>query len=645
MGFTIIFLILWHYFDQGLYMFNTKVKFAFYCSVFFFLFPLLSFAQMPKDVQRKIKKAEYLIYEKKYERAEKLYAQAITLYPRDLQVFTNYLKLFELSNKAYKRKEVLQKIVNQNNPRFLDIAAIPFLQLLIEEEDRENLNYYLPILKFNLPEKHPAQAYIQLYSNASYTDPNVRIYPLGEGVEEDYDLQFPQFAFQEQKLIFTRLKKGKSKHFAISEWDSCYGWMSTQVLDIPFNGIHPTEGMNISWDGRYMFFTKCDQQVIRAEHGGKCDIYFSFYQNGYWSRPEVLGPNINTIHDDIHPVLSVDQKTLYFASNRPGGYGGYDLYMSKYENYEWQEAVNLGPLINSSGNEIAPFLSASQNELFYSSNGLPGYGGYDIFKATKTDDSWDSVENLGMPINSIDNELGATVRIDGSELIFSSDRAADNNGYNLYSAIGKKWSEDYQLITGFVIDSIGYYQLPNAGIKDLYHTQNEWPDANRGDGSYFIIKEKSAKNLYRFSYPGFVDREILFYNDSMNYVNQEHIALLHERVASHLMDTLVIQVPYSKFQEDFWLYFQHEWPDVFSYLNKRKMTEVHVFKSIVNFDEEVFLFFEDEEKETITSQLSPLWISEDNIHFENPSDDTDLFKSTHETYIELEIISQHDSNR
>ena len=107
------------------------------------------------------------------------------------------------------------------------------------------------------------------------------------------------------------------------------------------------------------------------------------HQTG-WSEPVNLGANINTEFWESSPSLSPDKNALYFSSDRPGGYGGKDLYVSYRVNGKWLPAENMGPEINTAGDELAPFIHADNQTLYYTSNGLPGYGGTDIYMIKKT---------------------------------------------------------------------------------------------------------------------------------------------------------------------------------------------------------------------------------------------------------------------
>jgi peptidoglycan-associated lipoprotein len=200
----------------------------------------------------------------------------------------------------------------------------------------------------------------------------------------------------------------------------------------------PVEGINSEAEdgtpfifGSYkeMYFTRCE--AGKREKKG-CMIMYSKKSGDKWSEPK----NIGILPDSIvaaHPALSPDGRTLYFVSDMAGGSGGKDLWMvtRNSEGDQWSKPRNLGPDINTSGNELFPFVR-SDGTLYFSSDGLIGMGGLDIFKAVpQPDGSW-VVQNMKAPINSSADDFGITFE-DGNEIgIFSSTRKGKGND-ELYS--------------------------------------------------------------------------------------------------------------------------------------------------------------------------------------------------------------------
>jgi len=183
------------------------------------------------------------------------------------------------------------------------------------------------------------------------------------------------------------------------------------VEEIPVINTKENEGAAaISADGRVMVFTSCNKR----DGFGSCDLYISYYEGDIWQKPQNLGSKINSSAWESQPFLSSDGRFLLFSSNRKGGFGKRDLYYAKRIKGEWTKAKNLGAEVNTFADEISPFLSLSNDELFFSSNGRVGMGGFDIYTI-----DWPinnrKVKNIGLPINTFNNELSYHQKFSGEQ--------------------------------------------------------------------------------------------------------------------------------------------------------------------------------------------------------------------------------------
>jgi Tol biopolymer transport system component len=182
--------------------------------------------------------------------------------------------------------------------------------------------------------------------------------------------------------------------------------------------------LSISADGLILIFMS-----VRPGGYGNPDLWMTTRETTIdpWGEPVNLGPSINSPEWDWCPSLSPDSCTLYFSSNRPGGYGEYDIWVSTRATMDdaWGEPVNLGPTINYSGYDCAPFISEDGLELYFSSFFRSGgYGDDDIWVSSREtkEDEWGTPVNLGPPVNSAHEELWPTLSADGLLLFFSSGR-------------------------------------------------------------------------------------------------------------------------------------------------------------------------------------------------------------------------------
>jgi hypothetical protein len=146
--------------------------------------------------------------------------------------------------------------------------------------------------------------------------------------------------------------------------------------------------------------------LLSAGDNYNSDILFSTFNGTKWSKAAKLGKNINTKYWESHGFISDDGNWLVFASDRPGGFGGLDIYISKKENGDWGAAVNIGPEINSSMNEDRPFLINNSKTLFFASQDHESIGGYDIFRSDRQPNGlWEKPKNLGYPLNTPDDNI------------------------------------------------------------------------------------------------------------------------------------------------------------------------------------------------------------------------------------------------
>jgi outer membrane protein OmpA-like peptidoglycan-associated protein/tetratricopeptide (TPR) repeat protein len=245
------------------------------------------------------------------------------------------------------------------------------------------------------------------------------------------DLEYyPSVTIDDKTLVFTRRVKGRNEDFFVSERKGSL-WSKAKGLDGDINSNFNEGAQNISQDGEWLVFTGCNF----PEGLGSCDLFFSSLTKKGWSTPENIGEPVNTEFWESSPCLSPDKRELYFSSNRPGGYGGKDIYVSKrLPNGRWSEPENLGPQINTAGDESCPFIHADNQTMYFTSNGLTGYGGDDLFVARKqTNGAWDKVENLGYPINTTENEGSLVVAADGKTAYYASDRADTRGGLDIYT--------------------------------------------------------------------------------------------------------------------------------------------------------------------------------------------------------------------
>lgn len=257
---------------------------------------------------------------------------------------------------------------------------------------------------------------------------------LGPNVNTRADEYWPSLSADEQTLVITRKVPGDpafggiQEDFFISQVaDSTWGQMKN--AGYPLNTQGNEGAQSISANGRFMVFTACN----RSDGYGRCDLYYSEKTGSRWSLPKNLGAPVNTAHKETQPSLSADGRVLYFASDRPGGKGDLDLWVTrKDEKGNWSEPENLGDTINTPGDEMAPFIHQDNQTLYFASDYHLGLGGFDIFISRRdTTGKWGKPENLGYPINTWRDEFGLIVNAEGNKAYYASDMNPED-GEDIY---------------------------------------------------------------------------------------------------------------------------------------------------------------------------------------------------------------------
>lgn len=228
---------------------------------------------------------------------------------------------------------------------------------------------------------------------------------------------------------------GFSKRLNLST-ESVDTFSAYQPMPYPFNEGKNQGAVSISIDNNHLFITICQLEHIGYTSYNNCDIYTSDFVDGSWSSLKRLGSNINTNSSfEAQPSISPDGKTLYFVSARDGGYGGLDIYKSeKNKNQGWSPAKNLGPAINTAKNDKTPFIHSDNHTLYFASDGHFGFGGFDIFHSKYNNGKWTKPVNIGYPINTEGDELGFIVSTNGQRVYFSSNNLKGKGGWDIFSA-------------------------------------------------------------------------------------------------------------------------------------------------------------------------------------------------------------------
>ncbi|MCX6206592.1 MAG: OmpA family protein [Bacteroidetes bacterium] len=349
---------------------------------------------------------------------------------------------------------------------------------------------------------------------------------LGDSVNSIYAEYYPSVTVSDNILVFTRAGLHMREDFMESNMTK-KGFSLAKPIEGDIN-IEPKKGaITSSQDGDWILFAG----QFSGQGFGNYDIYKSVYTPKGWSEPENLGANINTEFWESSPSLSPDNRVLFFSSNRPGGYGGKDLYISfRNANGSWSPARNMGPDINTKGDELAPFIHPDNQTLYYTSDGLPGYGGSDIYVLRKNaEGEWGKPENIGYPINTIENEGSLAVSADGLTAYYASDKADSRGDLDLYQFEMRPDIRPYRTlyVKGFVTDKINGKGLPssvelfdNINNKALMKVQTD------EKGEYFITLPTGRDYTFTVNRKGY-----LFYSEQYTLSKKDADSTYQKNIA------------------------------------------------------------------------------------------------------------------
>ncbi|WP_158826225.1 OmpA family protein [Mucilaginibacter lacusdianchii] len=252
---------------------------------------------------------------------------------------------------------------------------------------------------------------------------------LGASINTANDEYLPVSTADEATLIFTRKINNNEDFYKSQKLDN--KWTNAVYLSKQINTAEYNEGaQSISQDGKYLFFTGCN----RPDGRGRCDIYVSQKKGDDWSKPFNLSTPVNSSGWESQPSISADGHTLYFVSNRPGGYGGYDIWKCQVSEKGWSQPENLGPNVNTPYDEQSPYIHPDDSTLYFCSNGWPGMGNKDLFVSRlDANGKWQKPENMGYPINSSGDENGMTISANGSYAFFASNTLNGFGGFDIYT--------------------------------------------------------------------------------------------------------------------------------------------------------------------------------------------------------------------
>lgn len=241
----------------------------------------------------------------------------------------------------------------------------------------------------------------------------------------------PVFSGNGKKLVFVRRLKFYDGVFC-SSWNGT-GWEEPVNLNSQVGSDGDLYPSSISFNGDVIYF-------IKSVNENK-DIYVSKLQDGFWSKAEKLDKKINTLANESHASVSDDGELLFISSDRLGGHGGYDIYVSQKEGNGWSRPKNLGKTINTSFDEVTPFSVNNGKMLFFSSKGHYNMGGLDIFYSLLEGKKWSDPINIGSPVNNTSDNSFFQPASGGAGFI--SKTTPESEGSDIFKIIFRSYIPKY----------------------------------------------------------------------------------------------------------------------------------------------------------------------------------------------------------
>ncbi len=384
------------------------------------------------------------------------YKQAIDMLEQAIEKDKNFIEAYFRLGQTYKSFKQYTKSIEYfeggmaiekderiNRPFWYELGEVYFLSGNYEKAAKL-LNQYIQAEVPSFQNKARFDNAKKIIANAEYAGKNQQLakqfnqQPLSDTVNCFAMQYFPVLTADQQTLIYTRREGNNNtddEDIVVSKKDARGRWLAPVSISKNINTSLNEGTSAISADGRKLIFTSC----VGRDGWGSCDLYESNKIGEQWSEPKNLGPLVNSSDWESQPSLSADGRTLYFVSDRKGGVGRRDIWISTLDaKGNWTRARNLGKEINTINDEISPFIHVNNSTLYFATTGLTGFGGYDIHYSVRDNEGkWSAPVNMGAPINNHEDQFSLFVTADGEKAFYSHETLGEN---------GQSFSKLYEVI-------------------------------------------------------------------------------------------------------------------------------------------------------------------------------------------------------
>ncbi|GAB3537098.1 hypothetical protein GCM10027443_29180 [Pontibacter brevis] len=452
-------------------------------------------------------------------------------YDQVLPLLRQYVKNFGIQN-FYKDTHLLWRLGQLYEKRGDQERAKALYRLVLKHhrtDVRKILSHYDSLEQNTKNYYVPLDYYYELVeyrkSIATFQPPRGVYINMGNAINSDYADYGPTLGDENEMFIYTSkrnvnylgIETKVNEDLFYSKQNNGF-WEDAKSFGKPINSQYNEGSACLSRDGKTLYFARCES----PDGMGNCDLYVASMQaDGTWGQIKNLGANVNSEAWDSQPTLSSNEDTLYFASDRLGGFGLSDIYYTyKTKSGNWAKAKNLGPVVNTRESEVSPFFHPLYQVLYFSSRGqLYNFGDFDIYKTYKVQGHWQEPRNIGPLVNGRGSEYYFTIDAASKNLYYARSEADDIENLDLYSFPLPMEAHPLAVtkVEGTLTDSVT--RKPLSGIVSIVDLQNGVEISSkyiRPDGSFEFDLIDNSRYMILIQSPDFftIEKELSLEQDT-----------------------------------------------------------------------------------------------------------------------------------
>ncbi|MFD2245958.1 OmpA family protein [Pontibacter ruber] len=430
---------------------------------------------------------------------------------KDTQLLWRLGQLYERQGKLEHAKALYRLVLKHHRT---DVRRV---QSYYDSLEQNSKDYYVPL--------HYYYELVEYRKSISTFQPPKGVYlNMGTSINSPYEDYGPTINSEEETFIFTSKRNIQPGLNERQNEDLFYSkqvdgfWQEAQSFGKPINSLYNEGSACLSRDGKTLYFARC----FSPDGMGNCDLYVATMQeDGKWGNIKNLGAKVNSKGWDSQPTFSSKEDTLYFASDRLGGFGLSDIYYTtKLRNGEWSKAQNMGPVVNTRESEVSPFFHPKYQVLYFSSRGqLYNFGDFDIYKTYRVNGHWQEPRNIGPLVNGRGSEYYFTIDASSKNLYYARSEENDIKNLDLYSFPLPMEAHPLAVtkVEGTVKDTVT--RKPLSGIISIIDLENGIEISSkyiRPDGSFEFDLIDQTRYMMIIQSPDFftIERELSLEQDT-----------------------------------------------------------------------------------------------------------------------------------